>query len=300
MKILVTGSRGLVGSALVTQLTSAGHFVVRLVRDVPDRDRGDIFWDPVSARIERAKLEKFDAVVHLAGETISGLWTKAKRERIHKSRVAATEFLMQTIAGLSSKPRVIVSASGVGFYGSRGDEWLQETSPAGTGWLATLSQEWEGATSCAQSAGIRVVRARMGAVLSSKGGILASMIRPFRLGLGGTLGSGRQYLSWVCITDLVLALQFALEKESVSGAVNFCSPEPATNREFTRTLAAVLDRPALLPIPAFALGMLPGNMAQELLLASQRCQPARLSQHGFKFEYVHIEEALRHLLDGAM
>lgn len=300
MKILVSGSSGLIGSALVTQLTSAGHFVARLVRGTPNKDRGDIFWDPVSARIERAKLEKFDAVVHLAGDNIGGLWTQAKRERIHKSRVAATEFLMQTLAGLSNKPRVVVSASGVGFYGSRGDEWLQETSPAGTGWLASLCQEWEAATSCAQSAGIRVVRARIGVVLSPKGGMLASMVKPFKLGLGGTLGGGRQYLSWVCITDLVLALQYALEKESLSGPVNFCSPEPATNREFTKALAHVLDRPALLPIPAFALKALPGNMADEVLLASQRCQPAKLSQHGFKFEYVHIEEALGHLLDGAM
>ena len=300
MKILVTGSRGLIGSALVSQLTGAGHYVVRLVRENPDRERGDLFWDPVSAKIERSKLEKLDAVVHLCGESILGRWTDARKERIYKSRVGSTEFLVQTLAGLTNKPKVLVSASGVGFYGSRGDEWLQETSPAGTGYLATLCQEWENATNTAANAGIRVVRARLGMVLTPKGGALKTMAGPFRMGLGGKLGSGRQFVSWISITDLVQAFQFAIENEDVSGPVNFVAPEPVTNRDFTRTLAATLGRPALLPAPAFALKAVFGEMATETMLASQRCQPARLAQNGFKFEYPDIDQALRHLLVGGL
>ena len=300
MKILVTGSSGLIGSALVPQLTGAGHFVVRLVRSTPNRERGDVLWDPVSAKIERAKLEKLDAVVHLGGESITGLWTKPKKDRIYTSRVASTEFLVQTLAGLTNKPRVLVCASGIGYYGSRGDEWLQETSPAGTGWLATLCQEWEAATATAQNAGIRVVRARLGVVLSPKGGLLASLMKPFKMGLGGRLGSGRQYMSWMCLTDLVLAIQFALEKEGLSGPVNFVSQEPVTNRDFTRALAHVMNRPAFLPVPGFALKMLPGGIAKEAILASQRCQPAKLTQYGFKIEYSNLEQTLLHLLAGGL
>ena len=300
MKILVTGSRGLIGSALVSQLTSAGHYVVRLVREEPDRERGDLFWDPVSAKIERSKLEKLDAVVHLCGENILGRWSSERKERIYKSRVGSTEFLVQTLAGLTNKPKVLVSASGVGFYGSRGDEWLQETSPAGSGYLATLCQEWENATNIAANAGIRVVRARLGMVLSPKGGALKTMTGPFRMGLGGTLGSGRQYMSWISMIDLVQALQFAIENSSVYGPVNFVAPEPATNREFTKTLAAALGRPALLPVPGFMLKAVFGEMATETMLASQRCQPARLSQNGFKFEYPDLEQALRHLISGGL
>lgn len=300
MKILVSGSTGMVGSALVSQLTGAGHFVVRLVRGEPNKERGDVAWDPVSAKIERSKLEKIDAVVHLSGEPIAGLWTKEKREKIYTSRVGSTEFLVQTLAGLTNKPDMLLCASGTGFYGSRGDEWLQETSPAGSGWLATLTQEWEAATATASNAGIRVVRARLGAVLSPKGGLLAAMLKPFKAGLGGTLGNGKQYHSWICMTDLVLALQFAIEKQNLSGPVNFVSPEPVTNREFTKTLAKVLDRPALFPIPGILLKMLPGDMAREAILASQRCQPAKLTQNGFKFEYSDLEQALRHLLVGAI
>ena len=300
MKILVSGSSGLVGSALVTQLTGAGHFVIRLVRGVPTKDRGDVFWDPVSAKIERAKLEKLDAVVHLGGESIQGLWTAAKKERIHSTRVASTEFLCEALAGLTAKPKVFVCASGCGFYGSRGDEWLQETSPAGHGFLATLCQEWEGATNTAQTAGIRVVRARLGVVLSPKGGALASMLTPFKLGLGGKLGNGRQYMSWICISDLARAIQFVIENENIVGPVNCTSPEPVTSRDFARTLGDVLHRPSFLGVPAFLLGLLPGGIAREAILSSQRCQPAKLTQNGFKFEYADLEHALRHLLAGAL
>ena len=300
MKILVSGSSGLVGSALVTQLTSAGHFVVRLVRDMPQSERQDVFWDPVSAKIERGKLERLDAIVHLGGENLAGLWTGAKKNRIYTSRVSATEFLVQTIVGLTNKPSVFVCASATGFYGSRGDEWLQETSPAGAGWLASLCQDWEAATATAQNAGIRVVRARMGAVLSPKGGLLGAMIKPFKMGLGGRLGNGKQYLRWIAMTDLVRALQFAIEKEYLYGPVNFVTAQPVTNREFTHALAHILDRPVMLPVPAFALKMLPGDMANEMLLASQRCQPAKLAQNGFKFEFSELSGALRHLISARL
>ena len=300
MKILVTGSSGFVGSALVTQLTGGGHYVVRLVRGVPNKERGDIFWDPVSAKIERARLEKLDAVVHLAGESIYGVWSGAKKERIHKSRVAATEFLAETIAGLTAKPRVFVSASGVGYYGSRGEEWLQENSPAGSGFLATLCQEWETATATIQNAGTRVVRARIGMAISPKGGALQKLLPIFKLGLGGPAGNGRQYISWISTSDLARAIQFVIENPSISGPVNCVSPEPVTNRDFTKALGSVLDRPAFLPMPGFLLNAVTGGMARETILASQRCQPAKLLQNGFKFEYGDIEHALQHLIGGAL
>ena len=296
MKILVSGSSGLVGSALVRQLTAGGHYVVRLVRAHPQRDRGDVLWDAVTGRLERHRLEKIDAVVHLAGENIMGLWTAAKRKRIHLSRVQATEFLMEALAGLMNKPRVILSASAIGYYGDRGDEWLNEAAPAGEGFLPLLCREWEQATTLAANAGIRVIHARIGVVLSPHGGALKAMLPVFKAGLGGRIGNGRQYLSWIAIDDLTAALQYALEDERFQGAVNFVAPEPVTNRDFTRALARELGRPAFLPVPGFVLKALPGGIGREAFLASQRVEPYKLRRAGFPFEFPELQAALHHVL----
>ncbi len=296
MKILVSGSNGLVGSALVRRLTGGGHYVVRLVRRDPDRSRGDLLWDPAAGKIERAGMENLDAVVHLAGESILGLWTRAKKQRIHQSRVQATGFLMEALAGLNQRPRAIVSASAIGYYGHRGDQWLPESSGPGQGFLPMLCQEWEKAAQIAARAGIRVVNLRIGLVLGAGGGVLKSMAPLFRAGLGGKLGGGGQMMSWIELDDLARAIQFCVEREDISGPVNGVSPNPVSNSEFTRALAAALGRPALLPVPAALLRLLPGGMGAEAFLASQRVEPARLRKAGFEFSYPALDGALRHAL----
>ncbi len=296
MKVLVTGSNGLIGREVIAQLTAAGHYAIRLVRANPDRTRGDVVWDPVSGKIERTRLNGVEAVIHLAGENILGLWTKAKKERVHRSRVAATEYLSEALAGLSPRPVKFVSASAIGYYGSRGDERLDEQSRHGEGFLATLCKEWEDATNLARHAGIHVVNARIGLVLSPRGGVLGSMVRPFRLGLGGPIGTGRHYMSWITIDDVVAGLLHVMEKPGLSGPVNFTAPNPVTNRQFTQTLAAVLRRPAFFPVPSLLLKALPGNMANETMLASARVQPVNLQKSGYIFRHPDLESGLRALL----
>jgi uncharacterized protein (TIGR01777 family) len=295
MKILLTGSNGLVGSALVPHLTGLGHYVVRLVRSDPDRARGDILWEPVSGKLERARLEGFDAVIHLAGENLMRLWTPAHKHRIVASRVQATEFLSEALAALQSRPKVLLSASAIGYYGSRGDEWLNERSRGGSGFLAELCQDWEGATTIATRAGIRVVNLRLGLVLSRRGGMLQKMRPAFRSGAGGSIGSGRQFMSWIAIDDLVGAIQHLLTHERIAGPVNLVAPDPVSNRDFTRALARELRRPALLPVPAFLLRLLPGGFADETMLASQRVEPAILRESGYKFAFSDLADALHHL-----
>ncbi|HMP90022.1 MAG TPA: TIGR01777 family oxidoreductase [Kiritimatiellia bacterium] len=296
MKVLVTGSNGLIGRELVTRLTGAGHFVVRMVRDNPDRARGDIMWDPVTGHIERASMIGLDAVIHLAGESILGLWTKAKLERIHKSRVVATGYLAEALASLSPRPKTLISASAVGYYGDRDDERLTEESPAGKGYLPQLCREWEDATAIARNSGIRVVNTRIGIVLSSRGGALASMLPPFKMGIGGTIGLGRHYMSWITLDDLVDAMIYILENEKVTGPANLTSPQPVTNKEFTKTLGRVLRRPTILPVPSPILKLLPGNMANETFLSSARVEPAKLIRAGFKFQNPDLENALQALI----
>jgi len=292
MKILVSGSTGLVGSALVPFLLTGGHQVARLVRSQPTAG-GEVPWDPAAGRLEATNLEGLDAVVHLAGERITGRWTAAKKARIRSSRVQGTRLLAETLA---RPPKTLVCASAIGYYGHRGDELLREESPPGAGFLAEVCREWEAAARPAAEKGIRVVQLRIGVVLSAAGGALALMLTPFKLGLGGRVGTGQQYMSWIALDDLAGIIQHALANESLRGPVNAVAPRAITNREFTKTLGRVLGRPTIFPMPAFAARLAFGQMADELLLASARVEPTRLIASGYKFRTPELEAALRHLL----
>ena len=295
MKILVTGASGLVGRALVPLLTAEGHEAARLVRSAPGA--GDVPWDPDAGTLGAEALEGFDGVVHLAGENIaSGRWNTEKKRRIRESRVRGTRLLSETLAALKRPPRVLVSASAVGFYGDRGEEELTEASPAGTGFLSEVCREWEAATEAAEGKGVRVVHARLGIVLSRRGGALAKMLTPFRLGVGGVIGNGRQYMSWVTLDDAAAALGHLLAADTVMGPVNVVAPAPVTNREFTATLGRVLRRPAVFPVPGFMARLAFGEMAEALLLASARVKPEKLLDSGYAFRHGSLTEGLRHVL----
>lgn len=300
MKILVTGSSGLIGSALVPVLTSEGHDVTRLVRSKPRLGEAGIYWDPSIETIDTPSLEGFGGVVHLAGENIAaGRWTAEQKARIRDSRVKGTRLLAESLARLARRPAVLLCASALGYYGNRGEEVLKESSPSGSGFLAEVCREWEAAAEPAARCGIRVVNLRMGVVLSPKGGALSRMLPPFRLGLGGRVGDGKQYMSWIAIDDVVGAFSFALKREALCGPVNVVAPNPVTNAEFTKTLGRVLGRPTVFPMPAFAARLAFGEMADALLLASARLEPAKLLGTGYAVRFAELEGALRHLLRGA-
>ena len=295
MDIAVSGSRGLVGSALVHFLTTEGHRVVRLVRASAGGD--EVSWDPARGVENASRLEAVGAVVHLAGKNLAaGRWTSEFKEDIRRSRVEGTRRLCESLAGLSRRPKVLVTASAVGYYGSRGDEVLNEASAPGSDFLARVCQEWEAASEPASRAGIRVVHMRFGMILSPAGGALKKMLLPFTLGIGGRIGNGGQYVSWVAIDDAVGAIHHAICTEALKGPVNVVSPNQVTNAEFTRTLARVLSRPALLPLPAFGARLAFGELADALLLASQRVNPERLQGSGYRFQFPELEGAFRHVL----
>jgi uncharacterized protein (TIGR01777 family) len=296
-KIAVTGASGLVGQALVPALRDNGYEVLRLVRRVP-RAQDEVEWDPAAGTIDLEALKGVAGAVHLAGENIgSGRWTEAKKTKIRDSRVQGTRLLAGALAKLSSKPRVLVSASGINYYGTSASEPVDEHSESGSGFLASVCRQWEAATSAAHDAGIRVVIARFGMVLSSEGGALEKMMIPFKLGVGGRLGHGMQYMSWITREDLVSAILFALKRDDLGGPVNFVSPSPVTNADFTATLGRVLKRPAVFPVPEFALRLALGSeMANELLLGSLRVIPAELHGHGFEWRHPTLEPALRSIL----
>jgi uncharacterized protein len=297
MNILVSGSTGLVGKALVSSLTRAGHQVTRLVRSQPGPGEKDIQWDPAVGSLDSSRLEGLDGVVHLAGESIAqGRWTAEKKARIRNSRVKGTQLLADALAQRVQQPKTLICASAIGYYGNRGAEILREESSPGSGFLPDVCREWEAATKPAANSGIRVVNLRTGLVLSSAGGALPKMLPPFKLGIGGKLGTGQQYMSWISIDDLVGIIQHALEKSSLSGPVNAVSPHPVTNLEFTKTLGRVLARPTIFPVPAFAVRSMFGQMGEDLLLASARVEPARLAGSGYIFRYPELEGALRHVL----
>jgi uncharacterized protein len=289
MKILITGSTGLVGRALVRELKQAGHTVCRLVRPGTSgeaRSGGegfDVRWDPSTGELGAAAVGA-DAVVNLAGASIAdGRWTATRKKALRDSRVETTRTLVNALAKMAVRPRVLVSASAIGYYGNRGEEILTEASAPGRGFLGELAKEWESEAAKAAALGVRVVRARFGVVLAKEDGALPQMARPFRLGVGGRIGSGQQWMSWISLEDVVGVVRMALENGDVRGAVNVVAPEPVRNEEFTRALAAALHRPALFPAPAFALRLVLGEMADALLLASQRVVPTALKKLGYKF-----------------
>lgn len=296
-KIAVTGASGLVGSELVTTLRRSGYDVLRLVRREARAD-DEVQWDPSGGTIDVEGLTGVTGAVHLAGENIaSGRWTEAKKASIRNSRVRGTELLSSALARLSPKPEVMVSASAIGYYGTRGAEELDESSASGEGFLASVCRDWEAATDGASQAGIRVVNGRIGVVLAADGGALSKMKLPFLLGVGGRIGDGTQYMSWITLNDLVSACVFALERQELRGPVNFVAPNPVTNAEFTETLGRVLHRPTVLPVPKFALRLAAGSqLADEMLIGGARVIPSVLGAHGFEWEHAELEPALRSVL----
>jgi len=295
MRVAISGSSGLVGRALVRSLAAEGHEVLRLARRAA-RERDEVLWDPEQGFVDTKALCGVDAVVHLAGASIAGgRWTAARKELLRSSRVGPTELLAQALARLEPRPRVLVSASALGYYGDRGDAWLGESDPPGDDFLGRLVVDWEQACAPARAAGIRVVNPRLGVVMSAAGGALGRMLLPFRLGLGGALGPGTQYMSWIAIDDVVGVIRHLLLYESLSGGVNAATPQPVTNGELTRTLARVLRRPAVARVPAFALRLALGEAA-DALLGSTRMRPQKLADSGFRFRFPDLEPALRHVL----
>jgi uncharacterized protein (TIGR01777 family) len=296
-RIVVTGSTGLVGRRLIRELEQADATVIRAVRRPVQDSPRELFWNPESGEIDAGRLDEVDAVVHLAGENIAGhRWTESFKQRIRDSRVKGTRLLSETIARADAKPKALVCASAIGYYGDRGDEALVESAAPGDDFLARVCSDWEAACQPARDAGVRVVNLRIGVVLSAEGGALKKMLTPFKLGLGGRIGDGRQFMSWIALDDVVGAIQFVLANPSMVGPVNVVSPQSVSNSEFTRTLGRVLHRPTIFPMPAFAARLAFGEMADALLLSSTRVVPQALTSTGYAYRWPQLEGALRHLL----
>jgi uncharacterized protein len=294
-KILISGSSGFLGVALLRSLNADGHQITRLVHG-PAREAGRLAWDPAQP-VAPESVSGFDAVIHLAGESIASRWTPSKKKAIRDSRVLGTRNLAEALARAPSPPRVLISASAIGYYGDRGDEVLREDSPSGSnGFLPEVCSEWESAAQPAINAGIRTAHLRTGIVLSAAGGALKQMLPPFRMGLGGRIGNGHQWMSWIDLHDELGAIRHILTNDSLRGPVNVVSPHPVTNAEFTRTLASVLTRPAIFPMPAFAARLVFGQMGKELLLGSQRVEPAKLVANGYVFQKPDLKKALEDIL----
>lgn len=292
-RVAITGASGFLGSALADFLRATGSEVLGVGRDA----RSAIRWDPAAGTIDAPALEGMHAVVHLAGSSVAERWTAARKQEIRESRVQGTRLLAESLARLAAKPAVLVCASGVGIYGSRGDEWLDETSSFGDDFLSEVGVAWEAAARPAAEAGIRVVHARTGIVLHRSGGALAKMLLPFSLGAGGKLGDGTQWMSWISRVDYVRALRHAIDTDAIVGAMNVVGPEPVTNATFTEGLGRILRRPTIATVPAIALRALFGEMADGAVLASQRVRPAVLERTGFRFEHASLSSALRAALD---
>lgn len=293
-RILVSGVSGPIGAALLPSLRSSGWSVVRLVRG-PAAGEGQISWDP-AVPIAPETLSGFDAVIHLAGEGIFGRWTAGKKSKIRDSRVVGTFNLASALAQTEDKPRVFVCGSAIGYYGNRGEEALREESAPGTGFLAKVCQDWEEATTPAVQADVRTAHLRTGIVLSPKGGALGAMLPPFKLGLGGRTGDGQQWMSWIDVRDMVGAIHHVLKNDLIQGPVNMVAPKPVRNSEFAKTLAGVLSRPAIFPLPAFAVKLAFGEMGEELLLGSQKVEPSKLISSGYPFRYRELRSSLESVL----
>jgi uncharacterized protein (TIGR01777 family) len=297
MKILVSGAGGFIGSALAPFLTTGGHEVLRLSRSKPEHDESVVQWNPLHREIDLSSLNGVHAVVHLAGENLGARrWSRQKKDRIRTSRIDGTRFLCESLAKLPDPPRVFVSASAVGYYGNRGDQVLDEASPPGAGFLSEVCRGWEDATEPAREKGIRVVNLRIGRVLSPAGGPLAQMLPAFKAGLGGPFGSGDQQVSWISIDDLVGLVLFVLGQDQLDGPVNAVTPHPVTNRELTKTLGKLLQRPTALARPVFTARWALGEVADELLLTSARVKPSKLLGAGYEFRHPNLDTALRHML----
>lgn len=297
MKILITGSSGVVGKALKSSLSQKGHQIYTLIRDKSKVTSLDIYWNPETKELNPQSIEGMDAIINLAGENLSDeRWSDEQKKKIKNSRIQSTSLLVSALLNVQAKPKVFISASAVGFYGDCGAEIQTEASPSGKGFLADVCVEWETATDVLQSQGVRLVKARFGVVLSQEGGALAKMLGPFKKGLGGVIGPGQQYISWIAIDDLIDALAYVLDKEEMRGPVNFVSPNPVTNEKFTECLGKVLGKPTIMKMPAFAARMLFGEMADEMLLSSIRVIPESLSKSGFTFRYSELEHALQFLI----
>jgi len=295
MKVLITGSSGMIGAALAESLVANGHEVIRLRRQKLTDDSP--VWEPENGVIDLADVSDVNAVVHLAGENVAkGRWNSQKKGRILHSRVMGTKLLADYFSAADYKPDIFVSASAIGVYGNRGDELVDETSEPGSGFMADVCKQWEAATASASDAGIRVAHARIGVVLSTRGGALKTMLLPFKLGLGGVIGAGKQYMSWVSLDDVVGMIQFLIAHNSLQGPVNLVAPNPVSNREFTKTLGRALHHPTIFPLPAFVARMAFGEMADELLLASTRVLPKKLIDSGYQFLHPELEEAFEQML----
>ncbi|KAA3606424.1 MAG: TIGR01777 family protein [Calditrichaeota bacterium] len=296
-KILISGASGLIGSALTNLLNQKGHSVSKLVRREA-KNKNEVQWNPKSGVKNLNDLENFDAVIHLAGENIGGKrWTEEQKKKIRESRVQGTSVLKDEILKLKNPPKAFISASAIGIYGDRGNEILDEESAVGTGFLPELCQEWENSSKPLTQKGIRTVYVRTGVVLAPNGGALAKMLFPFKMGVGGIIGNGKQFMSWVELEDLTEIFSFAIENENVSGAINAVSPNSVTNHEFTKTLGKVLKRPTIFPLPSFVAKIVLGEMAQDLLLASSKVTPKKLLSLGYKFGNANLESAFRKVLN---
>jgi len=291
MKVLITGATGLIGTRLQETLRDAGHELLLASRRAP-KDDSYIQWDIHDGFAEPERLEGVDGIIHLAGENLNGRWTDAKKKGIRESRILGTRNVVDTISNLRQRPRVLVSASAIGFYGDRGDDLMTETSPPGKGFLPEVCREWEAESRRAEDAGIRTVLLRAGIVLSKDGGALGTMLMPFKLGIGGVIGSGKQWMSWISLDDHAAVVKYALENEMIRGAVNSVSTNPVTNEEFTKTMGEVLYRPTLIPVPEFAVHLAFGEMGVTLLLDSTKVAPKRLEDAGFEFNFPDLKKAL--------
>lgn len=294
MKVLITGASGLLGHALQASFKDKGYEMLLASRKEPEDDR-HIQWSIEGGFTDPEKLEGVDVVVHLAGENVSGLrWTDEKKKAIHDSRVLGTRNVVDAISKLKKKPKTFIASSAIGFYGERGDEEVVESSAAGDNFLAGVCKEWEAESRRAEDAGIRTVLLRTGIVLSKDGGALATMLLPFKMGVGGVVGSGKQWMSWISLDDEIAIINYCIENENIRGAVNAVAPNPVTNQEFTKTLGEVLYRPTFLPLPEFAVSMIFGEMGDALLLASTKVIPKRLEDAGFEFKYPELKPAIEH------